>query len=304
MNKRFIAVASAFLMAGMLSTAAYAAETDTKDPITLTDMAGNEITLEEPASRIVALTASDCEILYALGAQDALVGRGEYCDWPKEVLEVPSVQSGADTNIEQIIALEPQVVLMSYMAQTDEQIQALEDAGIQVVVSDAQDIEGVYTAITMIGDLMGREREASGVITDMQDTFREIEEKTADAEEQSIYFEVSPLEWGLWAAGNHTFMNEITQMLHLKNIFEDVEGWAEISEEQVIERAPDNIVTITMYSGEGDTPEAEIAKRAGWEEIPAVVNQKILNLPDNELSRPGPRLADGAKLLYDFIYGE
>lgn len=307
MSRRIVTALSALLMAGMLSSAAFAAETEapeTETSMTLTDMSGKEITLEEPATRIVALTASDCEILYALGAQDVLVGRGEYCDWPAEVLDVPSVQSGADTNIEQIIALEPQVVLMSTMAQTDEQIKALEDAGIQVVVSDAQDIEGVYTAITMVGELTGKEDEAAEVISGMQDTFRELEEKATGDGTETIYFEVSPLEWGLWAAGSNTFMNEITEMLHLKNLFDDVEGWAEVSEEQVIERAPDYIVTITMYSGEGDLPEDEIAKRAGWAEIPAVANQKILNLPNNELSRPGPRLADGAQMLFDFVYGE
>lgn len=307
MSRRIVTALSALLMAGMLSSAAFAAETEapeTETSRTLTDMSGKEITLKEPATRIVALTASDCEILYALGAQDVLVGRGEYCDWPAEVLDVPSVQSGADTNIEQIIALEPQVVLMSTMAQTDEQIKALEDAGIQVVVSDAQDIEGVYTAITMVGELTGKEDEAAEVISGMQDTFRELEEKATGDGTETIYFEVSPLEWGLWAAGSNTFMNEITEMLHLKNLFDDVEGWAEVSEEQVIERAPDYIVTITMYSGEGDLPEDEIAKRAGWAEIPAVANQKILNLPNNELSRPGPRLADGAQMLFDFVYGE
>ena len=118
---------------------------DTASTATLTDMTGREITLDAPAERVVALTASDCEILYALGAGDLLVGRGEYCDYPAEVLDVPSVQSGYDTNIEQIIALEPQVLLMSTMAQTDEQVQQLEAAGVRVVVSDAQDIEGTYT---------------------------------------------------------------------------------------------------------------------------------------------------------------
>ena len=115
---------------------------DTASAVTLTDMTGREITLDAPAERVVALTASDCEILYALGAGDRLVGRGEYCDYPAEVLDVPSVQSGYDTNIEQIIALEPQVLLMSTMAQTDEQVQQLEAAGVRVVVSDAQDSEG------------------------------------------------------------------------------------------------------------------------------------------------------------------
>ena len=73
-----------------------------------------------------------------------------------------------------------------------------------------------------------------------------------------------------------------------KNCFADVEGWAEISEEQVLERNPDYIMTISMYSGEGPTPEEEIASRAGWENLTAVKNGAILNLQNNELSRPAP----------------
>ena len=99
-------------------------------------------------------------------------------------------------------------------------------------------------------------------------------------------------------------MDEIATMLGLKNCFADVEGWAQISEEQVLERNPDYIVTISMYYGEGPTPEEEIMARPGWENVTAVKDQKILNLPDNELSRPGPRLADGAQALYDFVNAE
>ncbi len=272
--------------------------------ITITDMMGREITLDEPATRIVALTAADCEILYAIGAGDTLVGRGEYCDYPLEVLDIPSVQSGADTNIEQIIALEPQVLLMGTMAQTEEQIKQLEDAGIQVVVSDAQDIEGVYTAIEVIGALMGKEDNAAAVIDSMKTAFAEIKDNAAGDGTKTVYFEVSPLEWGLWAAGKNTFMDEIAEMMGLTNCFHDVDGWASISEEQVIERNPDYIVTITMYFGEGPTPEEEIMSRAGWENITAVKNGAILNLQDNELSRPGPRLADGAQMLFDFVYDD
>ena len=268
--------------------------------ITVTDMMGREITLDEPATRVVALSAADCEFLYAVGAGDTLVGRGEYCDYPAEVLEVPSVQSGYDTNIEQIIALEPQVLLMSTMAQTEEQIAQLEEAGIKVVVSDAQDIEGVYTAVEMIGKLMGKEKEAEQVIISMQTAFADLSNSTA-GRGKTVYFEVSPLEYGLWTAGKGTFMNEIAEMLGMKNIFDDVEGWAEISEEQVIERNPDYIVTITMYFGEGPTPVEEIMGRTGWENVTAVKNGAILNLVDNELSRPTPRLKDGAILLNNFV---
>lgn len=276
---------------------------ETSEAVTLTDMTGREITLDAPAERVVALTASDCEILYALGAGDLLVGRGEYCDYPAEVLDVPSVQSGYDTNIEQIIALEPQVLLMSTMAQTEEQVQQLEAAGVHVVVSDAQDIEGTYTAINMIGELTGKQAEAASIVESMQKTFDEISANAGDGT-KSVYFEVSPLQYGLWTAGSGTFMDEIANMLGLTNCFADVTGWGEISEEQVLERNPDYIVTISMYYGEGPTPEEEILSRTGWENVTAVKDGKILNLQNNELSRPGPRLADGAKAMYDFVYGE
>ena len=310
MNKKrivslLLALAMIFALAGCTSSEpAQPAEPSEPEAsgsaITVTDMTGREITLDEPATRVVALSAADCEFLYAVGAGDTLVGRGEYCDYPAEVLDVPSVQSGYDTNIEQIIALEPQVLLMSTMAQTEEQVAALEEAGIKVVVSDAQDIEGVYTALEMIGTLMGKEKEAEQVITTMQVQFHELSE-SASGQGKTVYFEVSPLEYGLWTAGKGTFMNEIAEMLGMKNVFDDVEGWAEISEEQVLERNPDYIVTITMYFGEGPTPEEEIMARPGWENVTAVQNGAILNLQNNELSRPTPRLTNGAMLLHNFI---
>lgn len=80
-----------------------------------------------------------CEILYAIGAGDKLVGCEEYCNFPAEVLDVPSVQSGDNTNIEQSIALKPQVLLMSNMAQTDEQVAQLEAAGINTFMNEAAD---------------------------------------------------------------------------------------------------------------------------------------------------------------------
>ncbi len=298
MTKKLVSLFLALVMAFSL-TAAFAEST----AVTVTDMAGREITLDAPATKVVALTASDCEILAALGAEDTLVGRGEYCDYPESVLEVPAVQSGADTNLEQIIALEPQVVVMAKMAQTEEQVAALEKAGIRVVVSDAQDIEGAYTAIRLIGALVGRNDEAEAMVADMQSTFADIAAKSENTG-KTVYFEVSPLQWGLWTAGKGTFMDELATMCGLTNAFADVEGWAEISEEQVLERDPDYIVTISMYYGEGPTPVEEIKARTGWDTLKAVQNDAIFNADSNEVSRPGPRLKDAAEALYTFVTGE
>ena len=296
LNKTLAILVAAMML---LSFAAFAAAEDTS--FTVTDMSGREITFDKPVERAVALTASDCEIIFALGAGDILVGRGEYCDYPAEVFEIPSVQSGYDTNIEQIIDLEPEVLFMSTMAQTEEQVAQLENAGIQVVVSDAQDIEGTYTAISMIGEILGKTEEANEVIDGMKAVFEEIQANKLDGT-KTIYFEVSPLQWGLWTAGTSSFMSEIAEMMGLRNCFDDIsDSWAAISEEQVLERNPDFILTITMYYGEGPTPEEEIMGRAGWENVTAVKNGDILNLVNNELSRPAPRLAEGAQMLFDFV---
>jgi iron complex transport system substrate-binding protein len=283
------------------ATEAPAEATQAPTGVTITDMTGREVTLSEPANRVVALSAADCEVLYAVGAGDLIVGRGEYCDYPAEVLAIPAVQSGMETNTEQIIALAPQVLLMSTMAQTEDQIAQLEAAGIKVVVSDAQNIEGVYTAITMIGALTGHDEKAAEVVSGMKATFESLAARAGELEGKSVYFEVSPLQYGLWTAGSGTFMDEISTMLGLKNVFSNVTGWTEISEEQVLEANPDIIVTIAMYFGEGQTPEEEILSRAGWQDVTAIKNGDVLNLQTNELSRPGPRLADGARALFDFV---
>lgn len=273
--------------------------------ILVSDMLGREVALQAPAKKIVALNPADCEILYAIGAGGALVGRGEYCSYPPEALDVASVQSGSETNLEQIIALSPELVVMSTMTQAPEQVEALESAGIKVYISDAANVEQVYQNITNLGALTGEVAEAAAVVDGMKTAFTSVEERAsaAGAEQKTVYFEVSPLEYGLWTAGAGTFMDEIAAMLGLKNAFSDVQGWAEVSEEQVIERNPDYIVTIAMYFGSGVLPVDEILGRGGWENVTAVKNAAVFNADSNEISLPGPRLADGAEALCDFVYG-
>lgn len=268
--------------------------------ITVTDMLGREVVLEGPAKKAIVLSADVCEIVYAIGAGDIVVGRGTYCDYPAEALDIPAVKSGSETNIEEIVALEPDVLITSAMDQDRDIIDKIEEAGIRVVECYAQDIDHVYVSIELIGKVTGHEEEAASLVASMKAGFEEIKANPIEGE-KTVYFEVSPLQWGLWTAGKNTFMDEVANMMGLKNCFDDVEGWSEISQEQVIERNPDYIVTITMYFGEGPTPEEEILSREGWADVTAVKNNAILNLPNNELSRPAPRLVDGAKALYDFV---
>lgn len=266
--------------------------------ITVTDMFGREITLAEPATRVVVMQPSDCEILCAIGCENTIVGRGQYVDYPASIQEVPVVQSGAETNVEEILALQPQVVLMNSMSQSEEQVKQLEDNGVKVVVSNTTDIASVYTAITLIGKLMGKDAEAEAVITDMKTTFDDIRAK-AEGEPKKVYFEISPPPY-LYTAGSSSYMNELAEICGIKNIFDDQEdAWLMISEEQVIERNPDYIVLITNMGSAGVE---EILSRAGWGDITAIKNGKVFNDEDSCMARPSPRLKEAAIVLYNFVH--
>ena len=299
------AVLIATLFSGCRSTpAANSSPTATPNTeIKVKDMMDREVTFSAPATKVVALTAADTEILYAIGAGGTIVGRGEYCDYPAEVTKLPSVQSGKDTNIEQIIALKPQVVIMNVVAQTNDQIKALESAGIKVVASKATDIEGVYTAVKIISAVVGKNDAGAKLISDMKASFADLKAKVKESSGKKMYFEVMPLKSGLYSAGKGTFMDEIATILGLTNIFADVTGWAKVSEDQVISRNPDYILTISMGKGQDADLAGEIVARAGWQEIKAIKTAKVLHVDSNLLSRPGPRLVDAAKAVYTFVYG-
>ena len=295
MSKKLVSLLLAVLM--ILSMTSFAVAEDAA--ITVTDMHGREIVLNEAVTRIVALSPSDCEILCAIGCEEMLVGRGKYCDYPESILTLPELATGENLNVEEILALEPQVVLMSDMNQTDEQVQQLEENGVKVVVSQSTDIEGVYTAIRMISTLMGKQAEGEAVIADMTATFDYIS-SLCEESDKTIYFEVMPLEWGLWTAGDKTFMHELAHICGMENAFADITDWQAISQEQVIERDPDYIVLVT---GMGETAVDEVLGREGWGDMKAIKAGAVYNADSYAMTRPAPRLAEAAINLYEFLYG-
>ncbi len=293
MSKKLVSLFLALLM--IFSVATVMAESNA---ITVTDMFGREVTIEGPVTRIIALEPSDCEMLCALGCEEALVGRGKYCDYPASVLELPAVQSGANTNLEEILALNPQVVVMSDMAHTTEQVELLEQNGIRVIGTDANSIEEVYANIRLLGTIMGKDAEAEAVVAQMQKTFADVA-AMCEQTDKTIYFEVMPLEWGLWSAGTGTFMQELAEICGMKNAFADIEGWQQVSQEQVIERNPDYIVLVT---GMGEAAVDEVMGRDGWEGITAIKNGDVYNADSYAMTRPAPRLMEAVIDLYNFLY--
>lgn len=278
--------------------------------ITVTDMMNREIKLAAPADKVVVLMPGDAEILYALGAQDAIVGVGYYCTTPEEaavmtgIESLPVVDSGYQTNVEEILKLEPQLVILTAMGHSEDLVNALAVGNVQVVVTDAQDLEGVYTDITLIGTLTGKNAEAEQLIADMKQKFAAISEKAGETG-KSLYVDESPLMFGLWSAGKGTYMDDIAGICGLTNIFADIEKHQAVSEEQVLERNPDIIITTNLFdpSWMTEMPADEIKGRAGWENISAIKNDMVVYDPTNAVAIPGPRLTEVAEMLFELVSG-
>src|SRR5699024_6384929 len=172
------------------------------------------------------------------------------------------------------------------------------------IVEDAQSIDTTYDTIENIGEVVGKADEAQDVINEMKDSFQEIEEKTAEIDEdkqKSVFFEISP-EPEIFTGGSNTFLEEVANTAHVTNAAEDQDGWVELDPEVIIELNPDTI--ITTYGDYIDNPVEQVLARDGWDEVTAIKNEDVEDIDADLLSRPGPRLVEGAKELANVVYPE
>ena len=273
-------------------------------PVIVTDSRGVEIIFDKSPEKVITLMPSNTEILYALGSGEQIIAVSEYCNYPEDTANKQKFPTGEQLDIEVLIALKPDAVLIGSMSAMDDQIKQLEDSGIKVIVTEANNLSDTYKVINLIGTVMGKQTEATKLVEDMEKGFEEIRENVKDKTSSTVYVEVSPLQYGLWSGGKNTFIQELMDIIGAKNIFDDIEGWKAVSEEQVLARNPAIILTTASPLTGIEDPVGEISARANWSGVDAIKNKKVLMLDSDMITRPGPRLLDAAKELVKAVYAE
>ena len=273
-------------------------------PWTLTDGMGREVTLEHAPARIVSLAPANSELLFAVGAEDQVVGVTKYCTYPPEACATKEVIGGFSSksiSVEKILALEPDLVLAAGKIHQPI-IEALEQQNIPVVALTARTFDDVYANIVMVGRLTGHETEAAQVVAGMQAQVKAVTEKVAEipAEQRLKVF------WEVWdeplmTAGPGTFIGQIIELAGGINIFADLkEDYPKISAEEVLKRNPDVILGPDKHGSKMTVEQLEA--RPGWAEIKAVKDGNIFLLDGDLLSRSGPRLAQGLQAMAKTLY--
>ena len=278
-------------------------ETEVADsfPVTVEDSSGVEVTLETAPEKIVSIMPSNTEIAFALGLGEAIVGVSEHDNYPEEVLDIEKI-GGMELNTELILSLEPDIVF-AHESNGEETIDQLRDIGLNVfVVNNAIDFPGVYESIEKMGEMTGTIDKATEIIQGMEDGFAELAKKAeviSEDDQQTVYIEISP-EPDIFSPGNHTFEQEILSLIKAENGVKE-DGWVMISEEAVIEMNPDVIVVTYDYV---DDPVGSVLARDAWQDITAIKEEQVFEVDTDLVSRPGPRLVEGAEVLAKAIYPE
>ncbi|WP_341875821.1 ABC transporter substrate-binding protein [Defluviitalea saccharophila] len=245
----------------------------------------------EEQKKIVSVAPSITELIYALGKEDVLVGRTDYCDYPEEAKQVPSIGSLIDPSVEKIVELDADIVIATANFK-EETHKKLEDLGIEVVtLYDSADLEGAYESIAALGEILNAEEKANNLITEMQSKIAEIEEKVKDAKKPKVYYAADFGKNGDFTATGDTFIGQMLEIAGGDNIAKDATGW-QYSLEKIIENDPE-IIFISKYFGLKE----QFVETAGYKELSAVKNDKVIEIDDNLISRQGPRLAEGIETL-------
>ncbi|MGD6730159.1 MAG: ABC transporter substrate-binding protein [Pleomorphochaeta sp.] len=263
--------------------------------IEFTDSYNRTVQITKNPQRIVSLGPNITEIVSELDF-DKLVGRTDYCDYPEKVSSVKSIGSITNANIEEIIELEPDLVIGSVHCPKD-LLENLTKLGIcAIAIYDDNSLDGSYNIISKIGYVMNEEEKANEIIKNNKALVEQIVDKTSTLDKKTVYYALSFGEWGDFTAGGSTFIGKMINLAGAINIAEDVDGW-NYSVEQLIEKDP-QIIIVSKYYNSKD----QFINTWPYSSLTAVKENRVYEIDNNLLDRQGIRNAQGLLELAKIIH--
>ncbi len=272
----------------------------TQYPLTVTDDLGRKVTLDAEPQRIVVMLPSATETLCAIGACEKIVATDKFSDWPPKVKKLPKAGGLYDPNVELIVSLKPDLVIASKYGKL---VERLAKAGIPAYAVKTETYEDIFKTARKLGLVVNREAEAEALVARIQKEVYALESKAAKAKTRpSVYYEIDPTPY---TVGPDSFIGVLIQKARGENIVPRKLGlFPKISPEFVVAKNPEVIIL-------GDAPFGvnleKIKARPGWDRIRAVKEGRVCELKKEETNvvhRPGPRVAQGLRVLIRCIHPE
>lgn len=280
------------------------AETEKEEEkLILTDHKKRKIELEKPVNNIVSVMPSATEMIYEMEIEEKLIGVTDYCIYPQEATQKTSIGGFTDPNIEEVVALEPDLVLAG--SQHQDEVEKWEEMGIACLVLMPETFEEIYDSIRLIATASGTSNKGDKLVEEMKEQIEKIKEKTGhipEEEKTKVYYELysNPL----MSVGEESVIHEIITRAGGKNIFSDLKDeYPQVSKEVVVERNPEVILFPEDHGTEKHIAE-KFKERPAWEQVNAVKNENLHAVNSDIFSRPGPRVTKAVETAAKLFYPE
>jgi iron complex transport system substrate-binding protein len=273
------------LWALLLAAAATAAQA----AVTVVDDAGRSVTLARPAQRVISMSPHVTELLFAAGGGARIVGAMNFSDYPLAAKKIPLIGSNSQIDIERVIALRPDLLIVWQSGNTARQLEQLERLGIPVFRSEPRHLDQVADSIVRFGQLLGTEAVARGAAADFRQRIATLAARYSKRAKVTVFYQV----WDrpLYTLNGSQIASDAIALCGGRNIFAGLATVApEVSVEAVLQQDPEAIVGGPRFGP--DDRGLTI-----WQPFPtmtAVRRGNLFTLGSELLTRPGPRIADGA----------
>ncbi|WP_188380356.1 cobalamin-binding protein [Oxalicibacterium faecigallinarum] len=260
--------------------------------VTLQDDAGNTVTLQKPAERIVSLAPHATEMLFAAGAGDRIVGTVEYSDYPAAALQIPRVGNHQQIDVERVIAARPDVLVVWLHGSSERQIEHLRKLGIPFFYSEPKRLSDIPEGIARMAKLAGTEKAAAPEIMRQRELLGNLTARYAQRPPVRTFYQV----WGkpIYTLNGKHIMSDVLRVCGGQNIFAELNTTAPtVSTEAVLLADPEAMIVGARK--EKKTSELEI-----WEpykNLTAVRRGNLFAIDGDLLNRAGPRLIQGTQAI-------
>jgi iron complex transport system substrate-binding protein len=266
----------------------------------LTDQTGRRVTIETRPRRIVSLVPSVTEIIFAIGAQDRLVGVTDFCDYPPAARRKPSVGGMLAPSLETLVELKPDLVVATTAGNREETFTQLDQLRIPVYVVNPTRVADVLDLISRVGRLTGREGAAAQLRASLGARIDAVSSRVRARPRPRVLYVLWPDP--LIVPGRGGLVSELLALAGGDSVTEDAgEPYPRFSLEAAIARAPEVIILASHGSRQGRMA------RETWERftsLPAIRDGRLYTADGDLLHRYGPRIVDGLETLARFIHPE
>jgi cobalamin transport system substrate-binding protein len=265
------------------------------------DETGRTLRIPINPNRIVSLAPSLTETVYALGADDRLVGDTNYCDYPPDAQKKPKVGGVVDPNLEEIAALHPDLVLVTKDANRLETVRALDSIGIPAYATDPHKVAEIITSTEKLADVLNVPQAGKNIGDDMQRRLTDLQTRLNGMPPRRVLFVV----WTepLISVGKGTFIADALGKAGAVSIVDSTQDWPQVSMEEVAHLQPDYLVFAESHTDVADRNFEFLAKLPGWRILNAVQARHYAVISDAVI-RPAPRIVSAIEDLARQLHPE